>query len=217
MSLFADYNLPFAAALGFMLILAVIQLVGIGDFDFDADVEIDADVDLDVDANASGGLGMADGLFSLIGFGRLPLVMWLALVLFLFAGVGVGVQQLADSFLGAPFGPLLASVIAGACALPLAGGASRALASILPQDETSAVKVAALVGRRAQISVGTARRGYPARAQVKDRFGQVHNVMVEPHDATAELREGDEILLVRREGETFFAVEVQDRRLAPAD
>ena len=212
MSLFADYNLPFAAALGIMLVLAIIQLVGLGDFEFDAEVDLEADVDAD-----AAGLGVADGLLSLIGFGRLPLVMWLALVLFLFAGIGVGMQSLADGILGAPLGPLLASAIAAGCALPLAGAASRPIARIMPKDETSAVTTDTLVGRRARIGTGTARAGYAARAQVKDHFGQVHNVMVEPHDHTAELREGDEILLVRREGETFFAVEVQDRRLAPAD
>jgi len=209
MYLFADHNLPFMAALGFMLLLAIVQLVGGGLFDFDADADLDADVD--------NSLGAADGLLSLIGFGKLPLVMWLALLLFLFAGTGVGVQSLANAFLGAPFGPLLASAIAAGLALPLTGVVSRPIARILPGDETSAVTLDTLVGRRARISTGRARAGYPARAQVTDHFGQLHNVMVEPHDRSAELAEGEEILLVRRERDTFLAVGLDDRRLAPAD
>ena len=101
--------------------------------------------------------------------------------------------------------------------LPVTGLVSRPIAAVMPKDETTAVSTDTLVGHRARIATGTARQGYAARAQVKDRFGMTHHVMVEPHDGSAELAEGDEILLVRREGETFFAVEVQDRRLAPAD
>ena len=213
MELLADHNLPFTAALGVMLVLAVIQLVGLGDFDFDGG----ADLELEADVEAGASLGLADGLFSLIGFGRLPLVMWLALVLFLFAAIGVGVQQLADGLLGAPFGPLLGSAIAAGLALPLTGMVSRPIARIMPRDETSAVSTDTLLGRRARIATGRARAGYPARAVTHDIFGQMHNVMVEPHDGSAELQEGEEVLLVRREGEVFFAVEVQDRRLAPAD
>ncbi|MBD3730284.1 MAG: DUF1449 family protein [Sphingomonadales bacterium] len=215
MNLLADYNLPFAAALLLMLALAVLQLVGLGDFELDADG--DFDIDADVDGAEVGHLGVVDGLFSLIGFGRLPFMMWLALALALFAGVGVGVQQLAIAFFGAPLDVLLGAAGAGLLSLPVTGLVARPIAAVMPKDETSAVRTDELVGRRGQIATGTARKGYAARAQVKDRFGVTHNVMVEPHDGAAQLREGDEILLVRREGETFFAVEVQDRRLAPAE
>ena len=39
--------------------------------------------------------------------------------------------------------------------------------------------------------------------------------MVEPHEAGSEIHEGDEVLLVRRENETFYGVPLQERRLAP--
>lgn len=211
MNLLADYNLPFAAALVLMLALAVLQMVGLGDF------ELDADGDIDIDADAGEGLGAVDGLLSIIGLGRLPFMMWLALLLALFAGVGIGLQQLAQGLLGAPLDMWLGAAGAGVLALPLTGAVSRPIAAVMPKDETSAVSTDELVGRRAAIATGTARKGYAARAQVKDRFGQVHNVMVEPHDGSVELAEGEQVLLVRREGELFFAVEVQDRRLAPAD
>jgi hypothetical protein len=45
-----------------------------------------------------------------------------------------------------------------------------------------------------------------ARAKVIDGHGQAHYVMVEPHDTATELRTGDTVLLVRREGQTFFGV-----------
>ena len=43
----------------------------------------------------------------------------------------------------------------------------------------------------------------------------MHNVMVEPHEASDEILEGDEVLLVRREGEVFYGVPLAERKLAP--
>ena len=62
---------------------------------------------------------------------------------------------------------------------------------------------------------GRAAAGYPARAQVHDRYGHPHHVMVEPHEDGSEIHEGDEVLLVRRENETFYGVPLQERKLAP--
>lgn len=204
MSLLADYNLPFAVALALMVLLAILQAVGLGDVLGDHDV----------DADAEGG-GPADGLLLLLGIGRVPLMIWLASFLLLFAALGVGIQALAESLTGAPLDRWLAAVLAAAAALPVAGVVSRPLAWILPGDETTAVGLDSLVGRRARIVIGRAAAGHPARARVEDRYGRPHHVMVEPHEESSEMLEGDEILLVRRENETFYGVALQERRLAP--
>lgn len=39
--------------------------------------------------------------------------------------------------------------------------------------------------------------------------------MVEPHEAGSQFYAGDEILLVRREDNTFFATGMAERRLSP--
>ncbi len=74
-----------------------------------------------------------------------------------------------------------------------------------------------LVGRRATITTGRAAVGYPARAKARDHHGHAHHVMVEPHEAGSEFLQGDEVLLVRREGQRFFAVPLSERKLAPVD
>ena len=38
---------------------------------------------------------------------------------------------------------------------------------------------------------------------------QAHFVMVEPHDASSEFKAGDTVLLVRREGQTFYGVQYE--------
>ena len=82
MTLFEPHNLPFAAALGLMLALALAQAVGLGDA-LGAEAEIDLDADLDGDAAISA--GPLDGLFTLLGIGRVPFTIWLATFLFAFA------------------------------------------------------------------------------------------------------------------------------------
>ena len=85
----------------------------------------------------------------------------------------------------------------------------------MPKDHTTAVNTASLLGRRATITDGVARSGSPARAKVRDVHGQVHHLMVEPHEESSELHAGDEVLLVRREGNQFYATALAERRLSP--
>jgi hypothetical protein len=205
MSLLADYNMPFAAALVLMVLLALLQLIGLGAMFGDADLDADAD----------GHAGFADGLLSFLGIGRVPFMVWLASFLLVFAALGVSIQALADGLLGGPLDRWLAAALAAVAALPVTGLVARPIGAILPGDETSAVGLDSLVGRRATIVVGRAAAGHPARARVLDHHGRAHHVMVEPHEDSSEMLEGDEVLLVRREGESFYGVALQERRLAP--
>lgn len=213
MSILADANLPFTVALGLMLLMALVQLIGLGDA---LGGDVDPGAGLGIDADPSAAVGVGGALATLLGLGRVPLFVWLVLLLFFFAGIGFGIQGLADSLLGAPLDPLPASVLALLAALPVTASTVRPLARMLPQDETTAVSLDSLVGRRAVIANGRAARGSPARARVRDRHGHAHHVMVEPHEDASEIHEGDEVLLLRRDGQTFYASAVSERRLSPA-
>ena len=212
-TLLEPYNLPFAAALVIMLLLALAQALGVADLLGDGEVDIDLDADPDGDAAIAA--GPLDGLFALFGFGRVPMTVWLATFLLFFAGLGLGIQQLADGLLGAPLDRWVAAIFAGGAALPVTGAVVRPLGRLLPKDETTAVGLDTLVGRRAKITDGVARYQSPARAQVRDHHGHPHHVMVEPHEASSELHAGDDVLLVRREGNQFYATGLSDRRLSP--
>lgn len=208
MTLLEPHNMPFAAALVIMLVLAIVQLIGVADFG-------DADIDLDADSDGLPDAGMFDGLLTLLGIGRIPLTIWLALFLFLFAGIGLSIQEFAESLTGAPLYSWLAAVVAAGLTLPVTGVLARPLGRIMPKDHTTAVSTESLIGRRATITVGIARTGSPARAKVKDVHGQTHHVMVEPHEEASEIHAGDEVLLVRREGNQFYATALSERRLSP--
>jgi hypothetical protein len=135
--------------------------------------------------------------------------------LLLFAVVGMSIQAFASDLTGKPLFAWLAALFAAGASLPATAVLVRPLAHVMPQDETSAVGLDSLVGRRAQVTEGRAAVGYPARARVSDRHGHPHYVMVEPHEAGSEVLQGDEVLLVRREGQTFFGMPVAERKLSP--
>ncbi|WP_435199623.1 YqiJ family protein [Qipengyuania sp. 902] len=208
MTLLEPHNLPFAAALVVMLVLAVVQLIGVADLG-------DADLDAGGDADGMPDASMFDGLLTLLGIGRVPLTIWLALFLLLFAGIGLSIQELAESLTGSPLYSWLAALFAGVAAVPVTGVFARPLGHVMPKDHTTAVSTESLIGRRATITDGVARVNSPARAKVKDIHGQTHHVMVEPHEVSSEIHAGDEVLLVRREGNQFYATALAERRLSP--
>lgn len=199
------HNLPFAVSLAVLGLLALLQLVGVADL-------VGADADADV-----GQVPIDAGLLSLIGLGRVPFMMWLMLLLGLFAVIGLAGQQMLAAFLGAPLSAWLAAPVAGALALPATGGIARPLGRILPRDETTAIDVASLAGREAQVVVGIATNGNPARGRVIDHFGQAHYVMLEPDTAGQRFVEGETVLLVRLEGGTFKAITRGDHYLPRLD
>jgi membrane protein implicated in regulation of membrane protease activity len=183
----APANLPFSVALLVMLLIGAVEAFGLGA----------SAVHLDVHADVDGG----GDLLGWLGVGRVPLLMLLVVFLALFGLAGLAIQQFA--------GPLpLWIAVPGAvgAALPLTGLGARGLARIMPGDETTAVSLDSLVGRRGTITIGTARRGSPAQARVADIHGQVHYVMVEPYDDDHAIGEGETVRLDRRDGHIFIAV-----------
>ena len=182
----APANLPFSVALLVMLMIGAVEALGLGA----------SAAHLDVDSDMDGG-----DLLAWLGVGRVPLLMLLVVFLAIFGLAGLAIQQFA--------GPLplwIATPAAAAAALPLTGLGARGLARIMPQDETTAVSLDSLVGKRGTITIGTARRGSPAQARVRDAHGQVHYVMVEPHEEAHPIGEGEDVLLARRDGNIFLAL-----------
>jgi len=197
----AAENLPFAVALVLMLMIGAVEAVGLGVSAAHFDLHADGDADL---------LGW-------LGLGRVPLLMLIVVLLALFGLIGISLQQLADALLGAPLSPWLAAPIAFMASLPLLGVSARALARIMPGDETTAVSLDSLVGKRAEIMVGAARRGSPAQGRVRDVHGQAHYVMIEPSGDDQSVAAGEKVLLVRREGNIFIGLAEGDALLPRLD
>jgi len=191
--LLAPEMVPFSVALLVMLMIGAIEAIGLGV----GAVDLDAGADL----SADGG-----DLLGWLGIGTVPLLVVLIVLLALFGLIGMAGQQLAAALLGAPVSPWIAAPAALVVALPLTGSCARFLGGILPHDETTAVSLDSLVGKRATIVVGLACTGSPARAQVRDAHGQTHYVMVEPIEGGATISEGETVLLIEREGNIFIGL-----------
>jgi len=182
----------FTVALVLMLMIGVVEAIGLGGS------AIGLDADADIQSHGA--------LLDWLGFGRLPLLMLIVVFLCLFGVIGLAGQQLLKAFTGHFLSPWLAAPAAALAALPPTGLLARALARILPRDETTAIDVDELVGLRAVIVTGEARPGYPARARVRDRFGLDHYVMAEPDNDGHRFAEGESIILVRRHDQVFRAI-----------
>ena len=213
MTLLEAYNLPFAVAGLLLICIAIAQALGAGDLFDGGDAGIDLDADFEV-ADPTASAGFLDAMLSVFGLGRVPLLIWLALFLLSFTLIGWGGQQALIGMFGAPLPAWLAALGVGAATLPVTAALTRPLARLLPQDETSAVGLDSLVRRDAEIQLGQARIGSPARSKVIDRHGHPHFVMVEPNDPGATLQQGETVLLVRREGQTFYAVQYENPLLS---
>lgn len=177
-----------------MIGIGLIEAIGLGLGHLDSDMDVD---DGGIGGNLLGWLGLG---------GDLPMLIWLTSLLGCFTIAGVALQQGATGLLGEPVHWSLA--VGGALAV---GGllnifVARGLARLLPGFETTVISSEDLVSLRATILEGTSRRGQPARGKVVDRHGQAHFVMIEPHDDTETISQGDIALLVRRDGALFFAV-----------
>lgn len=188
----AAETLPFSIALALMLLVGLVEAVGLG---------LGAGLDVDAGGDVPGG----DAL-SWLGLGRVPLLILLVAFLACFGLLGLALQQGALAFTGAFLSPWLAAPLAAVAALPATGLAARGLARVLPQDETTAVSIDSLIGRRGVVTLGSARRGAPAQVRVRDAHDHLHHVMVEPFHDDGALREGETVLLVGREGHLFTAL-----------
>jgi len=188
----ADGTIVFTIALALMGLIGLVEIVGLGMSGSDVDVDLDGD----------GHSPVLDWL----GFGRVPFLMLLVVLLACFGSIGLLVQQIARDMTGAMLPPLMAIPAAAIAALPVTSATARILGRIMPKDETTAVPLDVLVGRSATIVVGRATQGSPARARVEDQYGQPHYVMAEPDNPDQAFTEGEQILLVRREGHIFRAI-----------
>jgi hypothetical protein len=199
--LLSPQNLPFALALGLVVLLAALQVLALATGGL---IPIgDGDGDLDVDLDADGDIGAVGSALDWLGFGRVPFLVLLLLWSAIFGFGGLVLQSLMRSMSGAFLPALLAAGITFALSLPLLRLGVAIVRPIIPRDETESVSIESLLGREAEITVGVAKAGRPAQARVLDEWGQAHYVLVEPEQNAEEFPAGARVLLLGRRDEVF--------------
>ena len=203
--------------LGLELAVALLggTLLGLGadsEFDTGLDTFDIADVDLDVDASdlvdvdltvagetagaGSGGVAPVGPAYWL-GFGKVPLLIWIAAVLLGFGLSGVLLQQGSFTVFGNTLPKLLAVPIAAVVGVWFARQFSGAFARLLPKTETSALSKRHLGRRTGKVTQGNARRGTPAEVRITDRYGNIHYLRGEPLRDDETIAQGTDVLVLR--------------------
>ena len=216
--LLASQNLFFTIALGIMLMIALVEgvgaMMGAGLSSFIDQVFPEVDIDLGIEGPELDAPGSFGRFLSWIRVGQVPVLVVLVIFLLVFGVLGLVMQDLVHSFTGRLMPGLVAALLTFVLALPIVRGATNALAKVIPKDETSAVSRDSFIGRSAIITLGEAKRGYPTQAKVKDRYGKVHYLLVEPDNPEDTLKKDDWILLVKHDGVRFYAIRTDNPEMA---
>ena len=166
-----------------------------------ADLEI-ADFDADVDATAP--TTAVTGPLSWLGFGKVPMMIWIAAFLLGFGLSGFVLQQLMNAIFGLALPAAIAIVPAGFAGIAFTSKFSGFFARIIPKTETTAVSNRRLGRRVGTVTQGTARRGKPAEVRVTDRHGNTHYLRGEPLNDDQAITAGTSVLVLRHRGEDGY-------------
>ena len=208
--LMAPHNLVFTVALLIVLALALLEVLSlmVGGTLLGGETEVpDAiavgDGEISFDGGAEGVLG---DVLAWLHVGRVPITILLILFLLGFGISGLALQTAVKTM----FGGAMPVPIAVAAALFVAFPATRIRGGILrpliPRDETEAVSHDSFLGLEAQILSGTARRGAPAEARLRDRYGRSHYIMVEPDADEEVFAAGTQVLVLKRRDAIYRAI-----------
>lgn len=216
----APQTLPFTSALAVMLLIALLEGVavvfgaGLSNMidsllpDIDADIDLDVDMDADFEPSIPGaGPGPFVETLAWLRFGKVPALVLLVIFLTAFGLIGLVIQQVSFTMTGMMLPGLVVSLPAFGGALPVVRVLGGAIAKIIPKDETDAVSADTFIGRVATVMLGSATQGKAAQAKVRDAHGKNHYILVEPDDANETFNQGQEVLLVKRAGSLFLAIE----------
>ncbi|MBB1323315.1 MULTISPECIES: YqiJ family protein [Shewanella] len=207
----AHGNVPFSIALVIVIMLGTFELIamiaGLSIFsalDNSLSVDIDTDVDMDAETSITG----MTGLLGWLCLDRLPLLIWLVLILSSFAIAGYVINFTSLQISAALLPQLITVPIAFIITLISSHFLGNAVANILPKNETSAISVDSLVGCVATITQGRAVKGMPTEAVARDEFQQKHYVLVEPERLGIEFVRGAEVVLLARKGKVWTAAQI---------
>ncbi|TEW47862.1 OB-fold-containig protein [Psychromonas algicola] len=196
----ADFNLPYSISISIVFAIACLEgvglLIGLSISNFLEDLfSIDFVNDTEL---PSGGISATLGWLYLH---RLPMLVWLLLLLSSFGIVGVTLNYLVllPLWLTLPI-TIVATVF-------ITRFLAKHLSKIIPKNESSATSSSSFVGKVATITIGKASKGHPTEAVVKDSYNQKHYVLVEPEESSKIFTQGMQVVLIQKQKSTWLAIE----------
>ena len=177
------------------------------DADFDIDLDVDAVLDIEPDLDTEFG-GGPTGVLGWLGIGEVPFLIWLVSFLTIFGLTGLLTLNVGNAITGLTMSLAITVPVAIIVATYAARFIARIVASIMPKTESTAMRTRFLGGHHGVISQGTARRGQPAEAKLKDRHGNTHYLRVEPLEDDVEIPQGRDVHVIRKRDGMFFVVDI---------
>lgn len=140
--------------------------------------------------------------FAWLNAGRVPGLILLILGLAWFAAGGFALQGILSS-IAAPLPAWIASLASLALAVVPVRVSSRAVAHVIPRDETYVASHGDLVGMTGTVVLGPVRKGVVAKARFRDQHGNVHFPRIEPFSEAEVIEQGAPILAVEARGSSI--------------
>lgn len=184
-----EANAPYFFALCFLVLLFAFEILGmlIG---MSVSHACDSIIDFDVDTDMGGHL-------SLLGLGKVPLIVWLTFLMGLFVIFGYGFNAVTNSIVG--YTPIWISIVpVSIAAFVFNGVLCRAFAKVFPKLETTAVSTDTFKGRVARLTLGNATYTDFAMGVVQDEHDHTHNIRVQTMDDGVVIEQGNEVILVEK-------------------
>ena len=207
--LLSPSNTPFVVSLTIMLAFTVIEIlsasigVGLSEMVDSLLPEIDTDLDIEADGDISGATDSLTKLLAWFRVGQVPVVMLFIVFLTGFGVSGLSAQFMMKSVTGVTFPVSIASLLAFLAAIPTVRVCGGILGKYMPKDETEVVSEESFIGMIATLTLGAAQAGKPAQAKLTDKHKQTHYILVEPDDAAEHFGQGDQVLIVSKDGALF--------------
>lgn len=210
-------NTPFVIALAVMLAMTILEIIsatmgmGISEMvdsvipEFDADIDVDIDADLDV-ADAGSATNSIVKLLTWFRIGEVPVIILFIIFLTGFGLIGLIFQFTLFQLFKLTLSPTLAAIPAFLAALPTVRVCGGFLGKHMPKDETYVVSEKSFLGQLATITMGTAQKGKPAQAKLKDKHGQTHYILIEPDKDAEHFSAGEKCIIVSQNGSVFYAI-----------
>jgi hypothetical protein len=153
---------------------------------------LDSAFDIDFDSDTG-------GLLTLLGLGKVPLIVWVALQLGIFVLLGYFFSSLAASLLGVS--SIWLAVAVGFVSVWLSSLACTVLSKVVPRVESDVVSNKSFSGSVAVVVTGDASYTKFAMAVVRDIHNKPHNIKVKAFDEGVELLQGSNVVLVEMQND----------------
>jgi len=195
MNFLAPEMFPYSVAFMIFAIFAVLEfsslLLGWGIFSF-----LDNIFDADVDIDAQTSLG---NFFGFVNPQKVPFSMVIISFFFIFSFVGTLLQNILGLL---PIIITLPTVLI--VSLILLRHMTNIIGKLMPKETTEVVSTDSFLGKKAIILDPIAKRELPARAKIKDIYGEIHYIRVEPMSSEDVFKEGEEVLVIEKSGALFL-------------